>query len=1008
MKRFPGVVISMALAGIVIQGSVATAGAQSLTAGALHVAIVDGRNAPMADVTVTLEQGGKTARIFTTDHTGIVVLTVLEPGQYSVLAEQLGYQPVRMLGVPVVAGGLTSVTLRLMPRPPPITSVDEQPSNAVITGNSGGLATTGADLLRFTRQFDITDVTEAFSEADAPRDGRAGMVSSANGLPPRWSSLVVDGIREGLISHPGLPDEPATAPAFARDGAAQTQLSFFQTDAESPPALGAVLGAETPRGGERFVVRPWFDVSSAKLGGRSADNPDDSSATSFRGGLSMGGPIKGDTASWFLRGDYQRLELPGAAPFVTGLAGSDSGDVTAAIRTAATAMHQDVSRWLAPAVQTWKGGSAMGRLDWRFSANTILATRFGIASWNEDNPVAGSEPVNGAGAHLDARDMSGAASLTAGGTGWTSETRVGVHASKRDWTGATLPFTSLAGDGIAFGGAATLPGNFTDNGFGAWETITVRTGSHTFKGGGSIERRVVNYAWLPGGAGQYLFGDLASFAADEGAFYQAIRSAPTPDIGATYTAFFLEDSWQATPQIALFGGLRYDHDALPSGAIGFNLPWALASNLRNNLVPRDSGRSGAFGPRAGFAWTPSANGRTAIRGSIGVVPGHFDLVPLAEAAQYDGDVRVRRAVGSLTWPELGSSAGSDAGVALTMFNSSVRKPRAFKSELALTQQLDAATTLTVSGAYRHTDYLLRRDDLNRVPGAVNTGADGRPIFGSLQQFGGLIVPALGSNRRFPEFDMVYALSSTGYADYYEAGASVDRRLARGLSATLSYTYSRTTDNLPGALSANPADQLSPFPGGLNGTIWEDGRSDLDIPHRVAATVSYTSRGKSPFTLAARYRYRSGLPFTPGFRGGVDVNGDGSGGNDPAFLGSDAAIPGIGALVGANSCLAGQANQIAGRNSCRDPGVHSVDLHASITLPMGGAHPVALTVDGYNVAGSATGLYDHAAVLVDGSRSITFDQSGHVVLPLVANPDFGKLLSRRGIPRQIRVGFRVEE
>ncbi len=331
----------------------------------------------------------------------------------------------------------------------------------------------------------------------------------------------------------------------------------------------------------------------------------------------------------------------------------------------------------------------------------------------------------------------------------------------------------------------------------------------------------------------------------------------------------------------------------------------------------------------------------------------------------------------------------------------MRKPVSFKSDISLTQRLGSGTTLTIAGAYRHADYLLQRRDLNVVGSPVATGSDGRPIFGALQQFGSLLAPVVGSNRRFTEFDMVYALTPTGYNDYYEASVSLEHRVARGLDLSIGYTYSQTTDDLPGSLSGDPADQLSPFPTGLNGARWEDGRSDFDIPNRVSATLTYTTAAKSPLTVAARFRYRSGLPFTPGFRSGVDANGDGSGNNDPAFVGTT--IPGMTALSTANSCLASQAGQFVGRNSCRDDGVSSLDLRAAFPISRGWA----VTVDGFNIVGTTTGLFDHAAVLVDPKGTITTDATGHTVLPLIANPGFGTLLSRRGDPRTIRIGFRVE-
>jgi hypothetical protein len=973
--------------------------AQSLTIGSLTATIVDQGNAPLRDVTVTLERNGSPYRTVATNRLGAVTFAGLTPGSYSVLAEELGYQPVRMRGVSVVSNGRSSLTITLVRKPPPITTVDEIPSSARVATTTAERAINGDALHLFARRPDITGTARAFSEADVPLDGRDGLVLSGDGLRPAYSSLVIDGMREALLRHPGIPSEPASAPLFARDGVTQTLFTGFAGSSEWPTSLGALMSADTRSGNGKVFVQPWATFSSAKLGGRGADNPGDSNATSFQAGIALGGSIKRDTASWFISGNYQQIELPTANPFEVGSATTDS------VAAAATALqipgHQpDASRWLAPTVRSWKSGSASGRLDWRFGSNTALALRAGGASWTEDNPDVGLELVSGAGAHLSAHDVSAAGSLTTGNDNVTSETRLGFHSSKRDWTGAALPYTGVVADDVAIGGAATLPGTFEETGLELSETATYRSGSNTVKGGGALQHRTVNYDWLPGGAGRFYFGDLATFGAGEGAFYQAINSAPAPDLGVTDLSLFLDDELQATPALLISGGLRFDHENLPSDAINANAEWGRVSGFPNNVVPADK-TSRDIGPRGSFSWDVSGNGQTLVRGDAGILSGQYDLTALAEAAEFDGTVSVRRATGPLNWPSHGASAGNDAGEALTTFGPDVRKPRSFKADLALVQHLGATATLTVTGGYRHGDYLLQREDLNRVAGAVATGSDGRPIYGALQQFGELLTPQVGSNRRFPEFDMVYGLTSTGYNNYYEATATLDDRLAAHVNALLSYTYSRTTDNLPGELSADPADRLSPFPDGLNGARWEDGRSDLDVPHRIAATLQYTSGGASPIMVAARYRFRSGFPFTPGFQPGVDANGDGSGNNDPVFVATS--IGGMPALTAANSCLASQSGAFAERNSCRDPGVHAVDLQASIAI----RHGWAITIDGFNLIGSTTGLYDHAAVLVDPSRSITTDGSGQTVLPLIANPDFGKLLSRRGEPRVLRIGIRVE-
>ncbi|MBP6570066.1 MAG: hypothetical protein KA226_01515, partial [Gemmatimonadales bacterium] len=69
--------------------------------------------------------------------------------------------------------------------------------------------------------------------------------------------------------------------------------------------------------------------------------------------------------------------------------------------------------------------------------------------------------------------------------------------------------------------------------------------------------------------------------------------------------------------------------------------------------------------------------------------------------------------------------------------------------------------------------------------------------------------------------------------------------------------------------------------------------------------------------------------------------------------------------------------------------------------------IALTLDAFNVVGSATGVVDRAALLVDPTGTITTSAAGRTVVPMVVNDNFGTLLSRRGEPRTLRIGLRVE-
>ncbi len=972
--------------------------AQSLTTGGLTATVLDERGMTLPGVSITLEKGGQAILMQTTDSRGMVVLAVVAPGRYTLLTEQLGYRPLRSTDLVISGGGMSELSVHLT-RGAPGNTVEEQP--AVLFQKRSGVdrLVTGSELNTLDRRRDLTDVTRGFSVVDAPRDGRDGFAASANGRPGSESRLVIDGMDELLFRHPGIRSEPPTAPLFSRAMFDQARLTGFGRDVEWPGATGAILAGSTRPGSGKAGFLPWFAYSGAKLGGRTLDNPSDSSASSFEGGLRASGSIKGDTGSWALTADYRQLAQPSANPFEVAVGGTDRApDLLAAVQTLG---HGEVSSWLAPVVRTWKGGDALGRFDWRFGRSTSFAVRAGMASWSEDNPLVGSELSNGAGGRLEGKDLSLAAALTVSGDDWVSESRLGIRSGQRDWTGSTVPFTGFVGDNLAIGGSATVPGLFKDAQFQLTEAYTFALGSHLFKGVIDVSRRRVTDDWLPYGVGRYEFGDVAAFVAGRGAFVQTTRSGAAPSVGVTYPSLALQDGWQVTPRLQLIGGVRLEAQKFPRALISPNLLWAAASGLNTSLQPTD-GKGGRIAPRGGLVWTSDATGKTVLRLDAGVVPVHFDLSALTEAMQNDGSVTVRRATGDLTWPTMsGAALPPVVGPTLTFFQQGVKSPAAFKADGSLTQRLGQGLSLTLHAAYDHTDYLLRRADLNLIQAPVSTGSDYRAIYGTLEQYNSLLTPAVGSNRRFRNIDMAYLLASSGFANYTEVGAALERRVAAGLTLNVSYTWSRTRDNLPGQLSNDVADQLSPFPSGTGNSTWDEGTSDFDVPSRLVGMMAYSGGGIS---LSARFRHRSGLPFTPGFVRGVDANGDGSSGNDPAPL--ETSITGMPGLVSQFSCLTAPSSFFAVRNSCRDPAVQSLDLHLGIRLPFGQAHPVSLLVDAFNVVSTDVGLFDHAAVLVDPAGTLTFNGAGRLELPLLANDNFGKLLSRRGEPRAIRIGFRM--
>jgi hypothetical protein len=235
-------------------------------------------------------------------------------------------------------------------------------------------------------------------------------------------------------------------------------------------------------------------------------------------------------------------------------------------------------------------------------------------------------------------------------------------------------------------------------------------------------------------------------------------------------------------------------------------------------------------------------------------------------------------------------------------------------------------------------------------------------------------------------------------------ASLERDVGGPFAFFARYTYSRTTDNWLSGAGGGPEAQLTPFPE-LDESDWLEGRSDFDLPHRLAAAAELRVPGGLQPRFAAVYRLRSGYPFTPGFRQGVDVNGDGSGSNDPAFV--DEAISGTADLARNWGCVRAQMERFAERNACRGGMVHSLDGRFSLSLPSATGVSGEIFVEALNLLHSPLGEPDRALYLIDAGGSLVENPTTGVIrLPLITNPDFGKPLSRIDAGRTLRIGLQL--
>lgn len=311
--------------------------------------------------------------------------------------------------------------------------------------------------------------------------------------------------------------------------------------------------------------------------------------------------------------------------------------------------------------------------------------------------------------------------------------------------------------------------------------------------------------------------------------------------------FYFDDSFRATRRLTINAGLRYEYNSPATDAADRSRVFDIATGTivtpGTSGVPRGGYKADKnnFAPRVGIAWTIGEDEATVLRAGYGV---YYDQSPLApaEALYFNAPLFDNNIYFSIP------------GLPLTLADPF---PAFFPFALpdsALAIQRDLRT-----GYLQHWNANIQRKIASRsVLEVAYVGSKGTKLLTARdinQPQPSILPPGLPFvPRPNPFFDDIDMLESRANSSYHSLQTRFQQRLSRGLSALVSYTWSKSIDDASNFFSsAGDAN----FPQNSYDLRSERGRSNFDVRHRLSASYTYDL----PFGRGRKYLAENGFVST---------------------------------------------------------------------------------------------------------------------------------------------------
>jgi hypothetical protein len=626
--------------------------------------------------------------------------------------------------------------------------------------------------------------TQLFPETSAV----PGITLSVGSQRNLSNSFIVDGLSAN--------DDAAglSGITYGVDAIEQFQVVTSGGQAELGRALGGYVNVVTKSGTNVLHGTAYDYVRSDRFNARNSLSGTKLPMDQSQFGASLGGPVLRDRTFYFANVERRNLDQ-------TGLTTISAANVDAINARLAAVGYRGplVSTGIYP--NPVDSTNVLAKVDHQVSARDQFSVRYSLYDVDAQNSRgAGALNAPTASSLLDNVDQTVAVANTLVLSARTVlETRAQFAFSdlKAPPTDPIGPAVSISGV-ASFGTSSGSPTGRVNRMYQVVNNLSHQAGAHALRVGFDVLYNDDEVTYPRSARGAYTFSTLANFLSgtyNNAGFTQTFGvssvSQTNPNVG-----MYAQDEWKITPRVTLNAGLRYDLQFIDT-----------IETDTNNLSPR-----------IGVAWAPFAARRTIVRANVGLF---YDRVPLRavanallSAGNTTDSANLRQINVSLSPAQAGAPVfpnvlGGQAPPSTTLPNLTTmdrQLQNAYSRQASVEIEQQIGERATVSAGYHYIRGLNLLMSINQnVPTCVASGSNNgcRPV------------PDYANNSQY---------SSAGDSNYHGLHVSFMQRPASWGHYRVSYTLSKSMNNLGEAFFSSPID---PF------DLSKDwGRSDNDQRHRL--------------------------------------------------------------------------------------------------------------------------------------------------------------------------------